>query len=91
MAVSPFSALLPLYGIAVTLRFTAKAEFSYFHQMTVDAFVRYLLDSPKDYAKSLTTEAPESGRLHYTLDDTYRFTVTTFAGNHQQFKPLLQM
>ncbi len=88
---TPFSPLLPLQGMSITLRFLANAEFSYFHQMTVDAFTRYLLDSPKDYQTSITSEAPESGRLFYKPDDTYRFSVLTFAGQNAPFTPLLRM
>jgi hypothetical protein len=89
MATCLFSPLLPLHGLAVTLNFNASAEFSFFHQMSVDAFTRFMLNSPEDYKHSLTTEAPESGRLQYNAGDTYRFSIMGYAGKKHHFQSLI--
>lgn len=89
MSHSPFAPLLPLHGLSVCLKFTEPTEFNFFHQMTVDAFCRFMLNSPEDYKNSLTTEAPESGRLNYQMDDEYRFSVMSYAGKKHHFQPLI--
>lgn len=89
MSTSLFSPLLPLYGLSVTLEFTEPAEFTFFHQMTVDAFCRSMLGSPEKYKQNLTSEAPESGRLHYTLGDYYRFSLLSFGGHKNHFQPFI--
>jgi hypothetical protein len=89
MPTCPFSPLLPLHGFAVILEFTQPAEFTFFHQMTVDAFTRFMLASPEDYKHSMTTEAPESGRLNYHSGDRYRFSVLGYAGKTHHFQPLI--
>lgn len=89
MSTSPFKALLPLHGIGVTLEFTEPAEFNFFHQMTVDAFNRFMLGSPADYKTCLTSEAPESGRLHYTLGDQYRYSMISYGGKKHHLQPLI--
>ena len=89
MSTSPFSALLPLHGIGVTLEFIDNAEFSFFHQMSVDAFNRFMLNSPTDYKNCITSEAPESGRLHYTIGDKYRYSITSYGGKKHHLQPLI--
>ncbi|OYX03994.1 MAG: hypothetical protein B7Z05_08950, partial [Thiotrichales bacterium 32-46-8] len=89
MSHSPFAPLLPLHGLSVCLKFTEPTEFNFFHQMTVDAFCRFMLNSPEDYKNSLTTEAPESGRLNYQMGDEYRFSVMSYAGKKHHFQPLI--
>lgn len=85
-----FEPLLPLHGLGVTLEFLDTAEFSHFHQMTVDAFNRHLLGSNPDYKQTLTSEAPESGRLRYTIGDTYTYSIMSFAGQKAVLTPLFE-
>jgi len=77
---APFTGLLPLRGIVVTLSFSEKARFRFFHQAAVHAFVRHLVGSPDDFADLLTLDAPESGRCDYRRDDQYRFAVIGLQG-----------
>ncbi|MCG8381870.1 MAG: CRISPR-associated endonuclease Cas1 [Gammaproteobacteria bacterium] len=89
MSASPlpnFTALLPLRVLVVTLRFTDKARFAFFHQPALTAFVRHLLDSPDDYDTLLSTDTAENGRLEYREGDKLCFSVTALAGG----EPLLQ-
>lgn len=89
MSISPFKALLPLHGIGVTLEFTDPAEFTFFHQMSVDAFNRFMLGSPADYKNCITSEAPESGRLNYTLGDKYRYSILSYGGKKHHLQLLI--
>lgn len=88
---SPFTLLLPLYGLSVTLKFLTHTEFNYFHQMTIDGFIRYLLDNPHDYSNCMTSESSESGRIYYDVGDTYRFSLISFAGKKQHYVDLFNM
>ena len=76
----PLHTLLPIRALVVTLRFIEQAEFSLFHQAAVHAFVRHLLDSPPAFDSLLTLDAPESGRSHYRVGESYRFTVFALCG-----------
>jgi len=84
-----FPHLPPLTGLAITLRFTQKAEFSLFHEMAVDAFLRHLLNIGQTYSQHLSIVTPENGRLFYREGDTYRFVVQA-QGDAREIKPILQ-
>ena len=85
-----FENLLPFYGLEVTLEFFETAEFNYFHQMTVDAFNRYLMSEGEQYRSRFTSEAPESGRLDYTLGDRYRYLIISFGVDKPPFDALIE-
>jgi group II intron reverse transcriptase/maturase/CRISPR-associated endonuclease Cas1 len=87
---SLFDSLLPLFGLQVTLQFTAPAEFTLFHQMTIDAFNRNVLQSPENFKEGYTTEAPESGRLHYTHADKYHYQIISLGQPIAPFDRLIQ-
>lgn len=76
----PLTTLLPLRGLAVTLELLRSAEFAFFHQAAVHAFVRHLAGSPSDFASLLTLDAPESGRIRYRAGDRYRFALLGLSG-----------
>ena len=84
-----FPHLPPLTGLAITLRFTQQAEFSLFHEMAVDAFLRHLLNIGTAYSQHLSIVTPENGRLFYREGDTYRFVVQA-QGDAREIKPILQ-
>ncbi len=76
----PLTGLLPLRALVITLEFTGKARFSFFHQPAVHAFVRGLLGSPPNFASLFTIDAPETGRIDYASGDLYRFAVYALPG-----------
>lgn len=87
---APFDDLLPFYGLEVTLEFLEPAEFNYFHQMTVDAFNRYLTNMGNNYKEVYTSEAPESGHLRFSHGDRYRFLIMSFAQEQSPFDSLIE-
>ena len=88
-AASPLRSLLPIRALAVTLEFTAEAGFSFFHQAAVYAFVGQLLDPTEKLDKRLAVDAPESGHLHYSSGDRYRFAVYALAGGEHLLARLI--
>lgn len=65
----------PLTGLVVNLEFTQPAEFNIFHEMSVDAFLRHLLNIGEIYSRHITIITPENGRLDYPAGTPYRFVV----------------
>ncbi len=71
----PVDSLLPLRGIAVTLRFLAPSRPYLFHQAPLAGFLRTLVSDDAGSESPLVIDAPESGRVHYRAGDRYRFAV----------------
>lgn len=76
----PIKALLPVYGIVVTLRFVDKAQMAFFHQPALTAFIRHLAGSPDLFEQFIRIDACESGRMSYKIGDLYRFTIIGLNG-----------
>ncbi len=82
--------LLPLRAVEVTLEFTAKASFTYFHQAAVHAFTRQLAGSPDNYDALILTDAPETGRVRYGKGDHYRYSLYVLAGGETLLRDLIE-
>ncbi|MCI4411458.1 MAG: CRISPR-associated endonuclease Cas1, partial [Thiotrichales bacterium] len=61
-----------------------------FHQMTVDAFCRYLINAGNHYKEAYTSEAPESGQLRFSQGDRYRFLILSFAQEQSPFESFIE-
>jgi hypothetical protein len=75
------NALLPLYGLTVTLRFHEKTHLKSLHSPSLSAFIRYLAGSPQRFDELIKIDAPESGRCEYLIGDTYHFTLYGLNGS----------
>ncbi len=74
-SVLPVTALLPLYGIVVTLRFNRAVTLAFFHQPALTAFIRGLAGSPDQFDQFIRLDVPESCRQSYQNQDLYRFSL----------------
>jgi group II intron reverse transcriptase/maturase/CRISPR-associated endonuclease Cas1 len=82
--------ILPYHGFIVTLRFIEKTQIGFFHQLSLTPFIRFLLNSPKDFNTLIRIDTPESGRLNYKLGDCYRFTVYGLSGSENLLQQLIE-
>ncbi len=76
----PWSHLLPIRAVVVTLRFLRAAQFHPYHQPAVTAFIRTLLNGSDSYENQLTLEACESGTRRARAGDRYRLILYSFGG-----------
>jgi len=81
--------LLPLRSLVITLEFLDSAQFGYFHQPAVTAFLRHLLPECEHYDQLFVIDTPESGCLHYKVGDRYRFQLIALDGSDQHLLALL--
>jgi len=86
----PLEHVLPLRSLVVTLQCLQACDVSFFHQPAINAFLRNLLDHPKDFDQHLLADTPESGRVCYQVGDYYRFTVIALAGGEALMTLLLE-
>ena len=82
--------LLPLRILVVSLELIEPIKPRFFHQAGINAFVRYLLDSPTEFENLLVIDTPESGRVHYRAGDHYRFSVVALSGSQALLGRLIQ-
>ena len=82
-------ALLPLYGLAVTLRFNQKTQLNFFHSTSLAPFVRTLAGSPGNFDGLIKIDAPESGRHEYLMGDCYRFSLYGLNGSREILEKLI--
>ncbi|MBF0471642.1 MAG: CRISPR-associated endonuclease Cas1, partial [Gammaproteobacteria bacterium] len=85
----PWSQLLPLHAVTVTLRFLQPSQFQFFHQPALTAFLRTLLGESDGYENEITCDALESGVLAFAAGDRYRFTIFALGGRDQLLQRLL--
>lgn len=85
----PFSHLLPLRGLVVTLRCLSSSRPAFFHQPALTAFLRFIAGSPENYDQLIRIDTPESGRVDYRKDDHYRFLLIGLAGSDALLDTLL--
>jgi group II intron reverse transcriptase/maturase/CRISPR-associated endonuclease Cas1 len=81
--------LLPLYGLAVTLRFNQKTRLNFFHSTSLAPFVRALAGSPGNFDGLIKIDAPESGRHEYLMGDCYRFSLYGLNGSREILEKLI--
>lgn len=86
----PLAQLLPLRSLVVTLQCLQSCDVSFFHQPAINAFLRNLLDHPKNFDQYLVADTPESGRVGYQVGDYYRFTVIALAGGEALLRLLVE-
>lgn len=80
VSVLPVQPVFPLYGVVITLRFTEKTQLSFFHQPSLTAFIRFLLEGVEGFEYLLRIDACESGRVEYLKGDLYRFSIIGLKG-----------
>ncbi|MCK5727725.1 MAG: hypothetical protein KAH08_00730 [Methylococcales bacterium] len=85
----PINSLFPFRGITVTLRLIEKTQINFFHQLALTPFIRFLLNSPKNFESLIRIDTPESGHLNYKLGDCYHFTVYGLNGSETLLQQLI--
>lgn len=85
----PIQALLPIYVVHVSLRFTEPVQLKPLHAPSLSAFIRYLAGSPDQFDEWIKIDAPESGRCDYLIGDSYHFTLCGLNGSQELLKHLL--
>ena len=83
------ASLLPLRGLVITLQFTQTAKPTFFHQAALTAFIRFLTGSPENYDQLIRIDTPESGRIHYSVGDYYRFMLIGLNGSDNILNTLI--
>lgn len=85
-----FQHILPIRNITVTLRFNAPSRPRFYHQLQLNAMLRYWFDNDEDFQHHFRIDCPESGQSHYKSGDYYRFTLYALNASDALLNTLLK-
>ena len=82
--------ILPIRNITITLQFIDQSAPRFFHQLEINALLRYWVDNDEDFEQFFRIDCPESGQSQYKSGDYYRFTLFALGHSDRLLQQLLR-